>query len=311
MRKIILLFLIQVSCSLTGLAQRSPWKASGEVVPERPDLIVHWQDSTKFPRKVWVYQLLPDDFSPQIVSNLMSLCSFTAKDETESRASGMTFQSADRTRTLSISFSSGEIEYTTPEISYSLTNLAVGVPPIDQLPTMATNFLGELHINFSDITDYFGTNKIDYVEPTMTLFYLKGTIVTNIPYRTILFKRAVDGVRIAFENNRISIGEHGKISAISIYWPNLKRVRSYPVVSREEVIHFLRTGDAVRGPATTDIGDFDWSSVKSLTITDAIPSYLVSDDRLYPFLYLGTLIDLGGVQTKIGMACPLFDETQH
>jgi hypothetical protein len=37
---------------------------------------VRWEDSSRFPRKVWTYQLLPNNFSPEIISNVMTLCSF-------------------------------------------------------------------------------------------------------------------------------------------------------------------------------------------------------------------------------------------
>lgn len=30
----------------------------------------------------------------------------------------------------------------------------------------------------------------------------------------------------------------------------------------------------------------------------------------YPFLYLGAVVDTGDVKTKIGMGCPLIDETK-
>ena len=65
MKKIILLSLIQIVCATAAFAQNSPWKANGEAISARPDLTVRWQDSTKFPRKVWDYQLFPNNFSPR------------------------------------------------------------------------------------------------------------------------------------------------------------------------------------------------------------------------------------------------------
>jgi hypothetical protein len=51
-------------------------------------------------------------------------------------------------------------------------------------------------------------------------------------------------------------------------------------------------------------------SIKSLTITDAIPSYLVDGNQLYPFLRLDAMLDTGTEKVKIGMACPIIDETK-
>jgi hypothetical protein len=309
MRKIILLLLIQSVCATAGFSQSSPWKANNEVVPARPDLNVVWQNPTKFPRKIWIYQLLPNNFSPEIISNLMALCSFTGKDRMGNGTNIIRFQNADHSRTLSISFSAGTIEYQTAEIRYSPTNLAVGVPSTNELPEIAKSFLNQLHIKFSDITGWIGAGKVDFSEP-LTTFYVGDAIITNVPYRTVYFRRSVDGMPLAYDFYRFNVGEHGRISKISIAWPNLKRGKSYRTVSPKEVVDFIRRGNATRGPVPTNIGEIDWPNIKSLTITDATPSYLVNDNRLYPFLYLGALVDAGNVKFKIGMACPLIDETK-
>jgi hypothetical protein len=309
MKKIILLLLIQVVCAMAGFAQSPPWKANNEIIPARPDLNVLWQNSTQFPRKIWIYQLLPNVFPPKIISNVMALCSFTGKDKIDDETNGMVFQNPDGSRKLSISYSSGAIEYETAEIRYSPTNLAIGVPSTNELPEVAKSVLSKLHIKFSDITGWLGTNKIDFSEP-LTTFYVGGAVITNVPYRTVYFRRSVDGMPIAYDFYRFNVGEYGKISKISIAWPNLKRLKSYRTVSPKDVVDFIRHGNATRGPVPTSIGDIDWPSIKSLTITDAIPSYLVNGNRLYPFLYLGALVDTGNVKVKIGMACPIFDETK-
>jgi hypothetical protein len=308
-KKKILLSLIQIFCATAGFAQSPPWKANNEAIPARPDLDVRWQDSAKFPRKVWAYDLLPNYFSPKIISNVMQLCSFTGKDKVDDGANGITFESADHSRTLSISFSSGEIKYETPEIRYSPTNLAVGVPSTNQLPAVAKNILSKLHISFTDITGWRGASKIDFSEP-LTMFYVGDATITNIPYRTVYFRRSVDGMPIVHHFYRFNIGEQGKISKISIAWPNLKRTKSYRTISPKDVINFLRKGDAVRGPVPTNIGDIDWLNIKSLTIKKAVPSYQVDGNRLYPFLFLDALVDTGNGTVAIGMSCPIIDETK-
>jgi hypothetical protein len=308
MKKIILFLLIQIVCSTAGFTQSSPWKANNEVIPPRPDLNIIWQNSATFPREVWIYQLLPNKFSSQIISNVMALCAFTEMNKIDEDTNQIRFQSADHSRTLSVSYSSGEIEYRTAEIHYSPTNLAVGVPSVKELPDVTKNVLSKLHIKFSDITGWLGTNKVDFSEP-LTTFYVGGAIITNVPYRTVYFRRSVDGMPVAYDFYRFNVGEDGRITKISIAWPNLQRVKSYRTVSRKDVVDFIRRGDATRGPVPTSIGSLDWLNIKSLTITDAIPSYLVSGNHLYPFLYLGALVDTGDVKVKIGMACPLIDET--
>jgi hypothetical protein len=309
MKKIILLSLIQIVCATAGFAQSPPWKANNETISARPDLDARWEATNKFPRKVWMYQLLPNNFSPKIISSVMTFCSFTEKDKVEDDTNGVTFQNTDRSRTLSISFPSGEIEYETPEVHYSPTNLAVGVPSTNQLSEVAKNVLGKLHISFSDITGWLGASKIDFSEP-LTMFYVGDNTITNIPYRTVYFRRSVEGMPIAYHFYRFNVGEHGKISKISITWPNLKRIKSYRAVSPKDVINFLRKGNAVHGPTPDNAPYIDWQNIKSVTITKAIPSYIVDDNQLYPFLALDALVDTGNGTVKVGMACPIFDETK-
>jgi hypothetical protein len=310
MKKLILFSLIQIVCATAGFAQSPPWKANGEAIPARPDLTVHWQDSTKFPRRVWDYQFLPNDFSPEIISNVMMLCSFTEKDKVEDDINGITFQSSDGSRKLSISFPSGSIHYEIPEPQYSPTNLAIGVPLISQLPPMATNVLNKLHVCLSDITGYSGTNKIEYLEPVFTEYYIGHTSITNIAYRSVLFRRVVDEMPIIGEFYGFNVGEQGKISRLSITWPKLKQIKLHHTLSQKEVINLLRKGDAIRGPVPTRVGDIDWASIKSLTIKMAVPSYQMDGNRLYPFLRLDVLVDTANGTVEIGMDCPIIDETK-
>jgi len=173
---------------------------------------------------------------------------------------------------------------------------------------MATNVLRNLHIRFSDITGYFGTNNIEYLEPVFTEYYVGDTSITNIAYRSVLFKRIVDGMPIIGEFYGFNVGEHGKISRLSVTWPNLKRIKSYRTVSQKEVVNFLRQGNAIRGPVPSDVADIDWPSIKSLTIKTAVPSYQMGNNRLYPFLRLDVLVDIGNGTVEIGMDCPIIDK---
>jgi hypothetical protein len=309
MKKSLFIFMVLL-CHTAGFAKNPPWMASNEKIPAYTNLDIRWQDAPKFPHKVWVYDLLPNTFSPEIISNAMTLCSFTQKDKVEDDRSGVVFQNKNGSRSLSISFSSGEIQYETPERRYSATNLAVDVPQLGQLPSIATNLLRKLGIKFSDITGYSDTNRIEYLAPAMTLFYIGDDAITNIPYRTILFKRIVDGMPIAHRNFRLNVGEHGTVSKISVMWPTLKRAKSYRTVSPRDVVNLLRAGNAVRGPVPTTVGGIDWPNIKSLKIKKAVPSYQMDGDRLYPFLYLDAVVDMGSQTVEIGMGCPLIDETK-
>lgn len=309
MKKIAFAILIQIVCLTAGFSQSPPWKANGGAISKRPDLKVSWLHSIKFPHKVWAYELLPNEFSPEIISNVTVLCNFTQKDQIQSDTNGMSFQNAIGSRALSISFSSGSIEYETQEVRYSVTNLAVGVPSTNELTEIAKNVLSELHIPFSDITGGHGTDKVGFSAP-VTLFFVGNTVITNTPYRTVYFRRAVDGMPIIGRFYRFNVGEHGKITKISITWTNLKRVKSFTTVSPDDVVNFIRNGNAIHGPFPTNIGDVDWNNIKSVSIKGATPSYQIDNDRLFPFLRLDVVVDTGDVNVEIGMDCPIIDESK-
>lgn len=293
-----------------GFAQNPPWQANGITIPARTDLDVRWEATNKFPHKVWTYQLLPNRYSDKIISNVVTLCSLTEKDLREYRLNGMDFQSADGSRKLSIAFPSGDIHYETPEPHYSLTNLAVGVPEESQLPELTTNVLRKLHINFSEITGWIDDHKMDFTDGEGRTYFVGKTVITDIRSRRVYFRRTIDGMPIAREFYGFNVGEHGKISKLSITWPNLQRIKSYPTISPKKVIECLRKGDAIRGPVPMNVGDIDWPAVKSVTIKRAIPSYLIDHTRLYPFLYLDAVIDAGHGTVEVAMQCPIFDETK-
>lgn len=301
------ILLIQIICATVGFSQNPPWKANGESISSISDLKINWSYPAKFPRKVWVYELEPNEFSPKIISHVITLCDFTQKDQIQSDTNGMSFQNGSRS--LSISFADGTIDYETPEIRYGPNNLAVGVPSTNELTGIAKKVLGELHIPFSDITGGHGTDKIGFSQP-VSLFFVNDTIITNIPYRTVYFRRTVDGMPIIGRFYRFNVGEHGRITKILISWQNLKRIKTIPTISPDDVVNCIRKGDAIKGPLPTNIGDIDWSKIKSLTIKKATPSYQKDDDQLYPFLRLDVVVDTGYVNVEMGMDCPIFDENK-
>ena len=310
MKTLILSIFIGLACS-TGFPENPRWKLDIETpIPAHANLDVRWEDSTRFPRKVWIYRLTPNQFSPEIISNVMTLCSFTEKDKIEQNTNGLVFQSPDGSRKLSISFPSGEIHYKLPEPHYGPTNLAVGVPQMSQLPDLATNVLRRLHIRFGDITGYFGTNKIEFSEP-MLVYFVGKTFITNITYRTVYFRKAADGMPIVGNSCSFNVGEHGQISKLSITWPNLKRYKSFPTLKPQAIIQLLRQGRAVQEPVPMNVGYIDWSRVKGVTVKKVEACYFAGDtDWLYPFLWLDTTVDTGNGTAEVAIDCPIIDETK-
>jgi hypothetical protein len=308
MKKIGFVILIQITC-LMGFSQTPPWKEGGISIPASTNLDVRWQAADHFPRKVWIYQLLPNDFSPEIISNTMTLCSFAEKDKIEQDTNGISFKNG--ARTLSISFSSGSIRYGTPEPQYVLKpNSFEGVPKTEDMPELTENFLHKVGIKLSEIQK--GTNgaPMFYFSDRGYEFLFNHVLTTDTWARIVFFRRSVDGAEVVGNSDKIQFGERGQISQIDLSWPKLKAIKSYRTISQKGVINFLRDGNAAHGPTADNAPDIDWPTIKSVTITKAIPSYLVDGMRLYPYLHLDATIDTGHGTAVVAILCPIIDETK-
>jgi len=310
--KIIVFILIELVC-LACFSENPRWALTEEItIPARPDLVVRWETSAKaVPGKIWIYSVSPRDFSPRMLSNLMTMCSFTEKDESRRDTNEIVFTSSNGSRSLSIFLSSGSIRYEAPEHHYGPTNLAEGVPEMAKMPGLTKSFLEMVGIKPSEIErNTNGAPNFDFWEP-FTWYFVHGRTITNIAFRAVVFSRAVDGISIIGDSGHcgLEFGEHGKISQIHLSWPNLKRFKSFPTLKPQAIAEVIRQGKARQGLLPDNIGGIDWSTVKSITVKDALPYYFSGPTRcLYPFLLLSTTVDTAHGTVDVPIECPIIDE---
>jgi hypothetical protein len=315
MRGIVILILLH-TFSVSGFAQKPHWKDGEASIPAVGGLDLLWMAPTAaIPDSVWIYRLLPNKFSPEIISNVTGLCSLTAKEKVNQSTNGATFKSRDGSRKLSISFQPGSIDYETAERQYGPTNLAEGVPAISELPKRAADFITQAGIKLSEITNPFAaggsvysTPRFHFSEP-MRIYYVGSNNITNVEYRTVKFWRCVDGIPvIGGDGGTITFGEHGTIRGFSIIWRTLERHQSVPSVTPETAMKFLREGKAVQELIE---GEIDWAKVKSVTIKKASPLYFDGHTEwLWPFLGLVAVTEPSYGHTQFGIECPIIDETK-
>ncbi len=292
-------------------AQNPRWRIPDEMgIPPRPDLDVQWNVSTnKIPPTVAVYRMSPHDFTGVPLSNVLSICGLSSVDNKARKGGPLLFEGSKPGQSLEI-WKSGEIRFGTKEISYSADKLASGVPKMSELPTLATNFLEKLCIPLPQVTGYFENEKFNFSEP-LTMFYVPTGTVTNIAFRSVRFRRAVDGIPVAGgDSGAFDVGEKRSFRKIEIEWHNLTRVKTLPTISREKIIDVLKTGKAYQTMLSQDIVPFDWQRVKSVRINKAIPCYFSSDSNsLYPFLVLFSTVDTSAAVIDILLECPIVDES--
>ena len=292
-----------------GFAESPPLERMGTPF-HRADLDVRWNvPSNALPSEVWVYRPVATKFSPAVISNLMVACSFSDKEKVQDNADGLAFKNSDGSRTLSISFANGRIDYVAAT-DYGPTNLTKGVPPMEQMPELTTNFLEKIGVDLSDIDkDEKGAPALNFSEP-LTLYFINPTTITNIEWRAARFRRAVDGASFIGSNCEIDFGEYGKVSKISFPWQGMERYKKCRTADATKIISWIRNGKAVQGRLPMDGSGINWKTVKSLTVERAKLCYQSTQSFIYPIVALWTTVDTGNGNVVVEIDCPIFDERE-
>jgi len=333
MKKIILLICLQAVWT-AGYSQSLPPDMTGGISFQRTNLVVHWKASKHpWPKTMSVLSMVPTKFSPAVVSNLMALGSFTQTDKTETVQDRMHMLRFSKDRTgCSFNDTVGVWGYST-QYDFRLNPPTINIPTTNQLSHWAAEILPKVGIQLSEIAkDSHGKPKFGF-EEYIVYSYPKHTnaadfvIITNIPYVEVAFARAVDGVKFYHFDGlgEIDFGEHGEIFRINLEWPDYERLHSYSAATPKQIIQWIREGHAkqshmlqLNGPETV----IDWSTVKSLTITNAAAYYEaeffdwirlerpIFPSYARPFAELSGTVDTGTTNLFVVIRCPVIDENK-
>lgn len=307
MKKLLIIFLTQILW-VAGFSQSLPLDKMGTPF-RRADLDVRWNVSTNgLSPQVWGYRILIEKPSLKIIANLTQIGSFTDKDKVKEDANELLFKSSDNSRSLEID-SHGRILFQT-EHRYGPTNLAKDVPEMNQMLKLTKNFLPKLGINISDIVkNTNGAPNFNFWEP-FTEYYVDHRFITNIEFRAVSFRRALNGFDFVGNDGEIFFGEHGHVSKISLWWPKVKRDKLYSTAKPETIIKWLQNGEAVQGRIPWDSRGIYWPTVKSVTVKKAEICYLGTDNYAYPIAALWTTVDTGHGKIDVEIDCPIIDESK-
>ncbi len=300
-----------------GFSQTLPFKFGTPF--KRADLDVRWNvPSNSLPASVWSYRMLPNHFSPEIISNVIALCSFTAKEQTRSDTNWLVFETQDHTRHLGFFFPGGSIEYQTPEI-YSPTNLIKAVPSEAELRKLAPVFLPKLGIHIPDIDQNENGEPDIRVFDSEIMFSVNHTIITNTVYRGIRFRRNVEGLSFTGGGSggdcEVRFGDHGKVAKISLSWRTVEPYKHYAIASPDTLTAWIRQGNAVLNMLPGDIPGVDWSAVKSLTLKKAQLCCYAGEpfkpaEWLMPFVAFMATADFGDKTLDLEIDCPVADQSK-
>jgi len=265
---------------------------------------------------MWVYRILPNGFSPETISYLKSLGSFTDGNKIQSNSQGVLFAAQGNAKNLSITFKVGAVEFHNFG-HYGPTNLAKNVPPMSALPSLMTNFAGKMGINIQEIAKQGDGTPDFHCSESATEYFANRAFITNVTFRAVSFRRNVDGADWVGNNTggdcRVEFGENGRPTAIALSWRNLEPYKMYPTATSDQIVDWVRKGRAVQNMIPMDAESIDWKSVKSLTVTKAEVCYYAGgpfepSNWLVPFVALWTTVNRGHETIDVEIDCPIIDE---
>ncbi|HEY1718435.1 MAG TPA: hypothetical protein VGH42_09115 [Verrucomicrobiae bacterium] len=268
------------------------------------NLEITWSAPTnELPHGLWVYKVIPQDFSMAVISNAMAIGSFQARDIINPRDTNMIhFQDRKDNwrRRLEIVPSEGWIGYLDQwETKEPLKN----VPSEDEATKLAMDYLFQLGIDRSQFV------RKARINPTTVIRLHQGQkSPEEVVRREVVLNRCIDGVEQTVGSFRITFGNNAKVEAFDLSWRNLQAYESHQLATANEIIGLIKGGQAV-----IPLPEFDFTQLdqaKKLTIAKITPYYWgewPSDpqDFVYPFAQLEMTADLGNTNFNFQLRCPI------
>lgn len=149
------LFQIYASLLLPGICCFADGAPSTGAPSSTNEVEIVWKVPTNhLPSSVWVYRIVPQNFAPAVVSNLMALGSFTMSDRVDIKGQppmSMYFKSKERTQELGVVPTLGFIYYYNPKAEISGREIATNVPSKDEVFQLGLEYIQKLGIDRSQL----------------------------------------------------------------------------------------------------------------------------------------------------------------
>lgn len=292
----------QLLC-IASVASQPPLNELGQPFA-KSDCETVWATTNTLPENLWVYRVLPSTFSPSVISNLVALGSFgitnkvatLGRPQTDARS---ICYSTDK-RSLGIYPRLGFIEYRFPKaLDYKTVE---AVPTEEEARRLGTNWIGLLSLDRSEVS----TMRIYAPETLHFQHEPVYQVITNIFSRHVSFGRRLNGVDFYNKAEGCSIGfaNYAVVARFELSWRNLERDKLYLVAKPETILKWMREGKCFWQWWDPEAQGLDSSIFKKVTIKSATPYYYgedrdASQQRVYPFVYLETSVDMTITNTII------------
>jgi len=219
---------------------------------------IAWGTTTNgWQEKLWCYKVVPQEFPPAVISNLLALSGFRMQERTNKLGeppfrdkSILFFRNSEQSKYLEIDPVLGWIDYhdSKAEASSQLQKVE-GIPNEQETTRLGLKYLRLCGIEVSQIATKPSTCDLDLHWEKGTLKYLdqetqKEITVTN--NYGILFNRCIDGVRVqGFGRGggvRIRFGNNARVIDLQVCWRHLKPYELKETPSPQQIGEQLRMG---------------------------------------------------------------------
>jgi hypothetical protein len=296
--------------ALPSLAGASQPPLEGQ--PFRPSQVeIEWKAPTNdFPKKLWVYKIVPQSFSGAVISNAMAIGSFEPRHLLNPRDKNLLqFQNSRErpTRYLRIAPASGWMTYYDGQAKAEMTEPVEGVPDVREAEFLARDYLQKLGIDRLQILSRRGYAS----DQTRAKVAKDGTDVNpEVIARGVSLVRQVDGIAFYGRGNLggfwIDFGNKRRVAAFDLLWRGLLPADLHDTASAAEIVERIQAGESVLQVPK------NLSAAKRLTILEVTPYYLGTpwekpQDFLYPVAALKVAVGTSEDDT-VELLCPFLAE---
>lgn len=280
--------------------------------------------------KIWSYKVIPQEFSDAVISNVMAIGSFTAKDKVKLSADALAidkkailFKDKAETKWLEvlptlgyIKYYDGNAEAKAVSAIKDVPEAVAGVPDLTGATQLGLKYMRLLGIDSSQIARKPGTLDFDLHWEVKTREWIDQKTkkpVDEIQGFGINFTRCVNGIEIAgFGDVFVSFGNNAKVHELEVSWRNLQPYQLLDnFVTPEQVVQSIRR----RQTALPILEGWPIDEIKTLTITNATPRYSRKRadeplDFVVPALQLDAIIDNGKTNRFIWFQTGIFSNSK-
>jgi hypothetical protein len=219
---------------------------------------IKWSKSVQsWPKLLWIYKVIPQDFSELVISNLLNIGSFSAKDRksvtdfTDTKDEVFFYGDLDGSaRHLAICPALGFIEYHDGKAkSYSQLQKVIGVPNEKEATDLGLKYLELLGIDSSELSRKTGTNGLNIHWERQTIEYDDPTnklTVTQTNAYGVFFLRSVNGIDVTGIGLNggayMCFGNDGKPVNLQVSWRKLQPYSQAASFSRNQISKRIKGG---------------------------------------------------------------------